>query len=106
MFTPRRAYRAFRRYGCTTLSGLLVLGIIGAPAAEAATVTFSNPERIIIPNMDPGIPMLYPSPISVTGLSGTITDVNVTLHDVSHSFADDLDILLVGPTGASVILVS
>ncbi|MFN9956450.1 MAG: proprotein convertase P-domain-containing protein, partial [bacterium] len=40
------------------------------------------------------------------GLNGTITDMSVTLEDISHTYPDDLDILLVGPTGAMVLLMS
>ena len=36
----------------------------------------------------------------------TITDVNVTLNGFSNSRSNDVDMLLVGPTGASTILMS
>jgi subtilisin-like proprotein convertase family protein len=43
--------------------------------------------------------------ITVANQPGTITDVNVTLN-VTHTFPDDLDILLVGPSGQRVVLMS
>ncbi len=52
----------------------------------------------------PGSP--YPSPITVSGLSGTISDVNVTLNAVSHPIAQDIDVLLVGPAGQNLVLMS
>src|SRR3712207_7848809 len=48
----------------------------------------------------------YPSEIAVSGLTGPITDVTVTLHRFGHDFASDVDILLVSPSGKSVILMS
>lgn len=47
----------------------------------------------------------YPSPRNVAGLSGVITDVNVVMTDINHRFPDDINILLVGPTGLSVVLM-
>jgi uncharacterized repeat protein (TIGR01451 family) len=41
----------------------------------------------------------------VQGLT-PIKDIQVTLHDVTHKFAADLDVLLVGPQGQSVLLMS
>jgi hypothetical protein len=40
----------------------------------------------------------YPSQIVVSGLSGTIEDVNLKLTRFGHRCPDDVDILLVGPT--------
>jgi subtilisin-like proprotein convertase family protein len=48
----------------------------------------------------------YPATISVSGLTGTVTNVSVTLNNVNHTFPDDIDVLLVGPGGQSLILMS
>src|SRR4051794_24422317 len=48
----------------------------------------------------------YPSTISVSGLSGTISNVNVRLKGFTHNSADGLDLLLVGPTGQKFIFMS
>lgn len=48
----------------------------------------------------------YPSSIGVSGLSGTVSKVTVTLKDITHTFPDDIDVLLVGPTGANAIIMS
>lgn len=55
---------------------------------------------------DAGTASPYPSSIAVSGVSGTIRDVNVTLRGLSHPDPDDLDILLVGPTGLKTMLMS
>jgi virginiamycin B lyase len=49
---------------------------------------------------------LYPSPIDVSGLAGTVTDVNVSLTGISHAFVPDLEFLLVGPQGQAALLTS
>ena len=38
--------------------------------------------------------------------NAVITDVEVFLNDVTHGFPDDLYIMLVGPTGRQVLLMS
>ena len=82
------------------LGGLLV----GVTAGPSVAATFPNPAPISIPLIGPATP--YPSPISVSNLAGTITDVNVTLTDLTHPAPDDVDVLLVGPSGQNVILMS
>lgn len=69
--------------------------------AHSATITYSNSEPIAIPTMGPAAP----SSINVVQ-SGPIQSVTVELSGLTHTFPDDLDILLVGPTGASVLLMS
>src|SRR5256884_2139152 len=39
-------------------------------------------------------------------MGGTISQVTVTLRNLSHTFTRDIDVLLVGPTGQAVILMS
>ena len=53
-----------------------------------------------------GIPSPYPSKIFVSGVAGTITDLNVVLRNVSEPRASDIDVLLVGPLGQKFVLVS
>lgn len=48
----------------------------------------------------------YPSVLSVSNVHGSIVDVSVTLSNLSHSFPDDLDILLMSPSGDAVLLMS
>jgi subtilisin-like proprotein convertase family protein len=46
----------------------------------------------------------YPSTIDVSGLSGFISSLTVSINGFSHSFASDVSVLLVGPTGQKMIL--
>jgi subtilisin-like proprotein convertase family protein len=48
----------------------------------------------------------YPSTISVSGLSANVAKVTVTLLGLTHAFPDDIDVLLVGPQGQTVVLMS
>jgi subtilisin-like proprotein convertase family protein len=87
---------------------LLVLGAwaVLAPTTVAATVTthFANTTAITIPDVSLASP--YPSPILVTGLPGAIQKVTVTLVGLSHTGPSDLDVLLLGPGGQTVMLLS
>jgi hypothetical protein len=72
--------------------------------ATSDDVTFSNPASITIPQAGNAIP--YPSTVAVSGITGTVTKVRATLGSFTHSFPRDVDALLVGPGGQSVILMS
>ena len=84
----------------------------------AAQTQFTNPAPINLPGPGPGVPgptpsPLYPSNIVVSGLTGTVTDVNVTLNGMDcsargndYAFPEDVDIMLVGPTGANAVIYS
>ena len=49
---------------------------------------------------------IYPSILNVKCFFGTVQKVTATLHGLSHEFPDDMDILLVGPRGQAVKLMS
>jgi subtilisin-like proprotein convertase family protein len=69
--------------------------------------SFTNTSAISIPasgNKGKGSP--YPSTIAVGGASGTISKVTVTLSGLTHGYSDDVDVLLVGPNGQTVMLLS
>lgn len=68
------------------------------------TAVHQNATPIVVPLA--GVATPYPSAIAVSGVTGTVTKVTVTLPDVSHTSPDDVDILLVGPLGQKVILMS
>lgn len=76
-----------------------------ADTAAATVLTFGNNTPITISSANPVSGNPYPSTIAVSGFTGLTTDVVVTLV-VSHTFPDDLDILLVSPTGQKTLLMS
>jgi hypothetical protein len=87
---------------------LLVLATMVAAVLLASGVAlakpFSNADGIDIISIGPAEP--YPSQITVSGLRGTITDVNLKLRGYSHTFPGDVDVLLVGPSGENAIVMS
>ena len=70
--------------------------------------TFTNSASITIPNSAAalGAASLYPSPITVSGVGTQLTGISVTLNDFSHAYPADVDVLLVGPGGQNVMLMS
>jgi hypothetical protein len=58
---------------------------------------FSNPAAITINDAAAATP--YPSNITVSGLVGNITKLTVTINGFSHTFPDDVDMMLVAPNG-------
>lgn len=89
---------------------------VRTPPVKASSdqfVVFTNPaviapvDRITnVAGSNPGVPAAnYPSPIAVSGLTGTVSKVTVTF-SITSTFPDDFDILLVGPTGARSLVMS
>ena len=85
------------------------------PARTRITRTFTNNATITIsPGPDNGGKAVatpatpYPAIIEVSGFTnGTILDVNLTLHALSHTFPGDVDVLLAGPVpGLNAFLMS
>lgn len=78
---------------------------------NTSTQTFSSATAIVIPASgtgattgSPSTP--YPSNITVSGITAPVTRVSVTLKNMSHTFPDDVDVMLVGPTGVKMIVIS
>jgi len=68
------------------------------------TATFSNTAPITIPDF--GIAIPYPSDITVAGLPGWLTaeTAEVTINGLTHTFTNDVGIVLVGPGGAALLI--
>jgi len=86
--------QASSSFGLSVTSGS---GFVGTQA-------FTNSTAISVP--DKGACAPYPSVINVSDMAGTISDVTVTLRNLTHTYTSDLDILLVSPTGQGVVLAS
>jgi uncharacterized repeat protein (TIGR01451 family) len=69
-----------------------------------ASVSFTNSNLITI--VDNSIASPYPSAISVQGIGGRITKVTATIRNLTHGFPDDIDMVLEGPSGQHVTLMS
>jgi len=77
--------------------------VFGVGGFAGVTGTNSNPSSITINDNASASP--YPSTINVSGVGGTVSKVTVTLLGLSHTYPEDMDILLVGPGGQSVALM-
>lgn len=103
------------RIGLVVLAALLALPLAQTASPVEAkkrprtvTRTFSNPAAINLPafNVSPAQALLYPSPIAVRGLPGRIRGVNVRLTGIQHRLPRDLEVLLVGPGGATAVVMA
>ena len=103
---------AFDRTGVTTItvtatdsagtsaSVRFLLTVMG----EGGPATFSNPGGIMIPEF--GFATPSPSTIMVSGLSGMIRKINVTLKELTHTWPEDIEVVLISPTGQKAVLMS
>ncbi len=95
----------FRKAAVAGASALLSLGLLSAAGpAPAALYTPENLAGITVIDAAPANP--YPATFTQWGMAGAITDVNVTLFNVNHTFPDDLDIAIQSPNGQAVMLTS
>jgi subtilisin-like proprotein convertase family protein len=95
--------RLSRLVGVVSVATFAVALVTGGTMVQAAAAgaSFSNPASIAPPDHGAA----SPSSIAVFG-QAAVTDVNVTLRNVSHTQPDDLDVLLESPTGIRVMLIS
>ena len=74
------------------------------------TSMFSNRAAIYIPAIGSpggyGIASPYPSVINVSGVGGSLIKASVTVTNLSHQSASDIDMLLVSPNQQSVLLMA
>ncbi len=100
----------------TPSTGSNFLGSFGTTTQDVYThtvvsgTTFTNPGGITLPKgfSTPTTADQYPSRIFVSGVNATIAGMSATLSGVNFQseFANDLQVLLVGPNGAGLVLMS
>ncbi|MEA2573386.1 MAG: serralysin, partial [Chloroflexia bacterium] len=90
----------------TVLLSALASLTSNSPSAPAVASTFSNSTPITITVTQIGGTNPYPSPIQVTGMTGAVSKVTVQLKNLTHDCVQDMDILLVSPTGQNTLLMS
>ena len=96
--------------GVVALAGIAAQGLNSQPSRPSPTppcvgiATFSNTAPIAIP--DSGIAMPYPSDITVAGLPVWLTagTAEVTINGLTHTFTNDVGIVLVGPGGTALLV--
>src|SRR5438034_5437096 len=83
---------------------MVAAGLLAAGSEAFVTHKLvKSPDTVAVP--DSGTATPYPSTLEVSGLDGLVESIEVFV-DLTHGNPDDLDILLVGPTGKSVLLMS
>ncbi len=87
-----------------TATGSNSLGSVSFPYQLGEDLTITSSAAVTIPAIGPA--GTYPSAVNVSGLVGRVAKVTVQINGLTHSFPDDLDILLVSPDGKGVILMS
>jgi hypothetical protein len=76
--------------------------VTGSSYCNAGSIGLNNPD---INNPEIGA-MPYPSHVFVSGFAGNLSDLTVSLKGVTYAESQDIDALLVGPTGQTFILVA
>lgn len=77
--------------------------LLAVPAGSASATVFSNTNPITINNNNKATP--YPASIDVNA-TGTITDVNVTLHGFGHTEPIEVAVSVAAPNGEAMMLQS
>lgn len=85
--------------GPTNLGTVTYTFVLGVSASQ----TFTNPAAITITDNAAGNP--YPSAITVSGVAA-YTRVTLSLNGMSHTFPDDVDIIVVAPGGQKAYVLS
>lgn len=86
-------------------SFVLIALIIFCPALSQAGYVFNAPSPITINESGEATP--WGAPLMVSGLAGhLITDVNVSINGLSHTWPDDIHMVLQAPTGHSAYLMA
>ena len=80
------------------------LGSVSFSFLIPVATNYSQTGKIIIPEFGPGQP--YPSQLQVSGLTGLVTGVTVTLNGFTHTFPHDVNVLLADPAGQELFLMS
>ncbi|HZL44166.1 MAG TPA: hypothetical protein VFD66_12910, partial [Verrucomicrobiae bacterium] len=94
--------------------GTTNLGTVNMPLTLGALVVttgnYSNATTITIPTNAPsntvGPSSPFPSSIIVSGMTNPVSRVTVTIRGLTHGNGSDVDLLLVGPSGTNVMLMS
>lgn len=94
----RYSVRVVNTYG-TAISSNALLALL-----PVTIQTYTALDSIAIP--DSGAAFPYPSAIAISDVTNQVVKMTVTLNNINHTWPADLDILLVGPEGQNVLLMS
>lgn len=97
----KRILRKNRGWGAWVAGA--VTSLVALSAFGQYTPTAVGP--IAIPDY-PTLPPAYPSTIKVKDLVGSLEKVTVTLNTFTHTYANDVKVMIVAPDGQAVVLMS
>lgn len=86
---------------CLIIVCILILPL--SAFSETTVISFKNTLPININNFASATP--YPSAISVNNITGKVLSLQVKLHNLSHTWPDDIGVLLLGPNGEQIVLM-
>lgn len=69
-----------------------------------AGIVFTNANAIVIPSR--GVANTYPASIDVSGISGRLQNIQISLYGVTHSYPNDLAAVVVSPSNRAALLFS
>ncbi len=103
------AVKSSVRWGFLLIVGFALWAARPAVGATLATntVSITNSTLIALTNTAGNVPANpYPSVISFSNVIGQVSNVTVSLRNLTHAWTRDIDILLVAPDGRKVLLMS
>jgi hypothetical protein len=85
--------------GYATANNTAIANVSSSPHSNPAAITIGSATT-------PQAASPFPSNITVPSLPGIVSNVSVTLNNFAHTWPQDVDILLVGPGGQKLLLMS
>lgn len=85
-----------------SLSLLLLVSL--SEACYSDLISFSNPTPITLVDRRPSAP--YGSPITVSGITGQIENITISLSGFNHTYPNDMAAVIVSPQNTAVLLFS
>jgi len=87
---------------------LVAAAFLALLAWPASAQEFSNTDYIYsrAQTVTQGPALVYPAPLAVSTVAGNVTDLDVRINTLLHTWPADLDIMLVSPDGTNRIIMS
>ncbi len=92
--------------GSFGLSNGQALHYVDAATTNPSSGRYCNATPITFPNSVGSSGSPYPTRINASGLAGVLSKVTIELNGLTHQFPDDLDLMVTGPNGNSLIALS
>lgn len=101
-----RTFRLALSWPLFALVAVVCVGVLALSAPAGAGTYVGGPVTIVDSASPPTMSSPYPSTVIVSGEKEVVTGVSVRVIGFTHDFPDDVDLLLLGPGGQTVLLIS